>query len=477
MAIWYAREMGVEGPVYGQKDGWTGLGVFLDTFDNDQKRDNPSIRAMLNDGTRTYDHDHDGLGGSLGAGCGPVDFRNLQNPFKVRVMYVDGVLSVMYDLSVGAGRTGFEEPKWTSCIAIPATLPTGLHFGVSAATGGLFDEHNVKSFITYSYGDAGVEYQNEQNDVQSKLAEHHAAQENHAQQQEVQREQQMQQAQQTQQQIQQQQQAGQQTAQQAAQNAQQAAQQATVQQDAATEALKRELEDLKRKLSDSTTQAQAHANTQAQQQQAAQAAQTVQTQQQETARSTLGIDASSNSASSADVVHMKQQLTDMERIIAKQSDLIAAIATTAEQMSNRLAAVQNVVNAIQSSASLNNGGGASNNQAGSFLTSFSELKVEIMKTRGAVETEGSNSRGAINSVSQALGPMKTSVDQLANMVNGLRSQQTQYGGQQQQHMNQYEDDSGSWIMWLGILVGCAAFGGLGAYIYKRRRPKRERYMH
>lgn len=179
---------------------------------------------------------------------------------------------------------------------------------------------------------------------------------------------------------------------------------------------------------------------------------------------------------------MKQQLTDMERIISKQSDLISAIATTAEQMSNRLAAVQNVVNAIQSAGSLNTGNnnnnGNGNGNAGSFLTSFSDLKAEIMKTRGAVESEGSNARGAINGVSQTLGPIKTAVDQLSNMVNSLRSQQSQYGGQQQQQQHmQYGEEESSWMMWLGIFVGCAAFAGTGAYIYKRRRTKRERYMH
>lgn len=35
MAIWYTDKIGTEGPVFGSNDHWTGLGLFLDSFDND----------------------------------------------------------------------------------------------------------------------------------------------------------------------------------------------------------------------------------------------------------------------------------------------------------------------------------------------------------------------------------------------------------------------------------------------------------
>lgn len=35
MAIWYTDKMGTEGPVFGSNDNWNGLGIFLDSFDND----------------------------------------------------------------------------------------------------------------------------------------------------------------------------------------------------------------------------------------------------------------------------------------------------------------------------------------------------------------------------------------------------------------------------------------------------------
>ncbi|CAF5050779.1 unnamed protein product, partial [Rotaria sp. Silwood1] len=35
MAIWFTENPGVEGSVFGSNDQWKGLGIFLDSFDND----------------------------------------------------------------------------------------------------------------------------------------------------------------------------------------------------------------------------------------------------------------------------------------------------------------------------------------------------------------------------------------------------------------------------------------------------------
>ena len=56
LAFWYTAARGVEGPVYGSNDQWIGLGVFFDSFDNDNKHNNPYIMAMTNDGTKNFDH-------------------------------------------------------------------------------------------------------------------------------------------------------------------------------------------------------------------------------------------------------------------------------------------------------------------------------------------------------------------------------------------------------------------------------------
>jgi hypothetical protein len=37
MALWYVKDRAQAGPVYGGPDKWEGLGIFFDTFDNDNK--------------------------------------------------------------------------------------------------------------------------------------------------------------------------------------------------------------------------------------------------------------------------------------------------------------------------------------------------------------------------------------------------------------------------------------------------------
>lgn len=55
-AFWYTQTKGVEGPVFGSNNHWNGLGIFFDSFDNDNKHNNPFILAMNNDGTHSYEH-------------------------------------------------------------------------------------------------------------------------------------------------------------------------------------------------------------------------------------------------------------------------------------------------------------------------------------------------------------------------------------------------------------------------------------
>ena len=60
--------------MYGSSDQWIGLGVFFDSFDNDNKHNNPYIMAMTNDGTKHFDHQNDGSTQQI-AGC-LRDFRS-----------------------------------------------------------------------------------------------------------------------------------------------------------------------------------------------------------------------------------------------------------------------------------------------------------------------------------------------------------------------------------------------------------------
>ena len=92
LAFWFTSTKGFEGPVFGSSDRWNGLGIFFDSFDNDNKHNNPYIMSMLNDGTKAYDHQHDGSTQQL-AGC-LRDFRNKPFPVKAKIEYFRNVLTV-----------------------------------------------------------------------------------------------------------------------------------------------------------------------------------------------------------------------------------------------------------------------------------------------------------------------------------------------------------------------------------------------
>lgn len=56
----YTSQQGTLGNVFGANDYWVGMGIMLDSFDNDGQKNNPFVSLMINDGTRSYDHVTDG---------------------------------------------------------------------------------------------------------------------------------------------------------------------------------------------------------------------------------------------------------------------------------------------------------------------------------------------------------------------------------------------------------------------------------
>jgi len=144
LAFWYTAAQGLEGPVYGSSDQWIGLGLFFDSFDNDNKHNNPYVMAMVNDGTKNFDHQNDGSTQQL-AGC-LRDFRNKPFPVKAKIEYYHNVLTVLMHNGMNNNDKDFE-----MCIrAENVVLPKNGFFGVSAATGGLADDHDVLKFVTHS---------------------------------------------------------------------------------------------------------------------------------------------------------------------------------------------------------------------------------------------------------------------------------------------------------------------------------------
>ncbi|KAK1787918.1 hypothetical protein P4O66_016401 [Electrophorus voltai] len=143
LAVWYTKERMQKGPVFGNKDFFTGLGVFIDTYPNEEKhieRIFPYVLATVGNGTIGYDHERDGRPTELG-GCNAM-VRNLKHDTFLFIRYVRRRLTVMIDID--------GQHEWRDCLDIPGVrLPLGYYFGASALTGDLSDNHDLISMKLY----------------------------------------------------------------------------------------------------------------------------------------------------------------------------------------------------------------------------------------------------------------------------------------------------------------------------------------
>jgi len=144
LALWFTETAGEQGPVFGSSDKWKGMGLFFDSFDNDGEQNNPYVMVMLNDGTKEYDHFKDGNNQQLG-GC-MRDFRNRPHAVRAKVRYYNNILTVFYH----SGMSENDEDYELCMRAENVELPKEGFFGVTAATGGLADDHDVLKFLTHS---------------------------------------------------------------------------------------------------------------------------------------------------------------------------------------------------------------------------------------------------------------------------------------------------------------------------------------
>ncbi|GFV21946.1 VIP36-like protein [Trichonephila clavipes] len=142
MAFWYAKEPLTPGHVFGSKDYFSGLGIFIDTVENAAAPHNhrhPYLSAVVNNGSFPYHHDEQGTAGQIG-GC-HLQARNLEWPTKLAISYISDVLTVYLDTQ------GTE--TWTQCFrAVGVHLPTGYFLGASASTGEHSDNHDIVSITT-----------------------------------------------------------------------------------------------------------------------------------------------------------------------------------------------------------------------------------------------------------------------------------------------------------------------------------------
>lgn len=137
LAIWYVHDILHLGPVFGSKDYFSGLGIFIHTEDpsHPHSHSHPYISAMVNNGTQSYEHNEDGTVHQVG-GC-HMPLRNLEWPTKIAVSYIGNVLTVFLDVE--------GKEQWTQCFRSEGIhLPTHYYFGISASTDEVnADNHDI----------------------------------------------------------------------------------------------------------------------------------------------------------------------------------------------------------------------------------------------------------------------------------------------------------------------------------------------
>ncbi|KAI0774836.1 legume-like lectin [Trametes elegans] len=143
LAIWVTKDRAQPGPVFGSKDNFEGLGVFLDTYPNSRHAyPFPRINAMLGDGKTSYDQEHDGEGTQIGA-CS-VNYRRAKVATKLKITF----LRDQY-LNVKIQHKAWDD--WIDCFTVPnVVLPIAPYVGFSAMTGDVVDNHDIISVTTYS---------------------------------------------------------------------------------------------------------------------------------------------------------------------------------------------------------------------------------------------------------------------------------------------------------------------------------------
>jgi len=149
-AFWYSAQRATDGNVFGSPDHFRGLGIFFDTYANqngEHSHEHPYISVQVNNGSMSYDHDKDGTHTELG-GC-TSHFRGVEDAdtvVAIRYLGSKKRLTIQFDVE--------GENIWSDCLDEEGVvLPTGLFLGMSAQTGDLSDNHDIISMKFYELDD------------------------------------------------------------------------------------------------------------------------------------------------------------------------------------------------------------------------------------------------------------------------------------------------------------------------------------
>ncbi|EMR11773.1 hypothetical protein PNEG_00200 [Pneumocystis murina B123] len=126
-ALWYTSERGKTGIVFGSKDRWDGLGIFLNIGLNKK----PSIRGHLNDGSMEYSKFKNPLIQAFGA-CSII-YQNPNETLTFKLSYSRGIIQI--------------ELNDTICFkTTQINLPSDYYFGISTQS-----ENGTESLEIYSF--------------------------------------------------------------------------------------------------------------------------------------------------------------------------------------------------------------------------------------------------------------------------------------------------------------------------------------
>lgn len=131
LALWLLDNPAQNGPVFGIKDNFKGLGIMIDTFRNDNRGTFPFINVMMGDGSASYNKGLDGSDNRLD-GCVAAGIVNPSNKkSQLRVRYLQ---SSHLQIDLDANGDG----KWKNCVTrMGVKLPGTKYLGFSAETGQL----------------------------------------------------------------------------------------------------------------------------------------------------------------------------------------------------------------------------------------------------------------------------------------------------------------------------------------------------
>ncbi|KAF8806659.1 ERGIC53, mannose lectin, ER-golgi intermediate compartment [Phlegmacium glaucopus] len=143
MAVWLTKDRVQPGPVFGNKDEFEGLGIFLDTYANGHHDyDFPMVIGVLGDGKTKYNNDNDGIDQSIGH-CS-ANYRRTNVATKLKLTYVkDNFLDVKVQYKAW--------DDWTDCFFVSKiALPPNPFLGFTALTGDVSDSHDIISITSYT---------------------------------------------------------------------------------------------------------------------------------------------------------------------------------------------------------------------------------------------------------------------------------------------------------------------------------------